>query len=689
MIGRAVKLPWAPALAALVLASPCTSAPAAEFTPPGPAAVRAMLGEGAGDGSAPCVRCHPDVAAQWASSAHRFSSLDNPYYSFAFDAFRAERGLSASRFCANCHDPALVAMGAIERPFDDAVRASREARAGIACLVCHGMDDGGDLHGNGGYHVAAAVVASPRTAAHRQQLRLPLLGTARFCATCHKVGLGPEVNGDRWIRGQDDWDAWRMAAVSGNGAPSLRRPAQVKRCQDCHMPWEPAPLGDAAARTHPEVAGFAPGTKLVRSHRFPGANTALPSLRGDGEALEATRAFLAGAVSLHVEPAGGDPRLFDVVLRSQRVGHRFPGGTMDSNEVWIEVDALDGRGRVVARSGALDAAGRLDAGAHLVRTQPVDAQGDPIALRDVQHLRGVAWDTSLNPSDPSAVRYRIPERVARVRARLLYRKLARDYTLAACAAIADPEARRRCTEVPVIEIANDERPVGPPDNVRCGPAPPGAGAGEQQVRRVEHGLALADGLVEHAREAEPLLACGGGSGPGDPGNLQAWLGLARVALAEGRIDDTVRLARGARGVRPDFPAAWLLEARALYQGYRFAEARAPVERLVTLLPDDSTALALATRVRGVLGDPAGALAAADRLAALDPDLDEAHYQRAVALRELGRAADAEAAERDYLRHRVAHEIDLDLRRRYRARHPRRADEDQPLHVHALAPMPLR
>lgn len=651
---------------------------AADFTPGGAQAVAALL---AGGGSAAlCERCHPDVAAQWAGSAHRQSSLDNPYYAFAFDAFREEKGLGASLFCASCHDPVLVAAGAISRPFTDEVRRSPEARAGIGCLVCHGMDDTGPLHGNGAYHVLAErEVASPRTPAHRAQLRRPLLESPRLCMPCHKVGLGSEVNGDRWIRGQDEWDAWRLAAASGNGANSVRRPPRPSRCQDCHMPFEAAPLGDAAARVRPEMAGFAPGTPLVRSHRFLGANTALPALRGDADTLERTRAFLQGSVSLDLEPA---PRegLIDVVLRARRVGHRFPGGTMDSNEVWVEVEAHDGAGRLLGRSGGLDGEGRLDEAAHLVRVQPVDGAGDPIARRDVQHLHGVAWDTALGPSDPAAVRYRLPEGTARVRARLLYRKLPIEYTRAACSALGDEAARRRCRDLPVIEVAHDERLLGEGEEA----ARARLGEAEWLRRRLDHGLALADALVEEAGAGEALLRSVAAARPLE---VEAWLGLARVATAQGRIDDAVRLARQAGTVRHDFPAALLLEARALYQGYRFEAARPPIERLAALLPEDDNVLSLLARVRGVTGDAQGALEAATRLAAQDPDLDEAHYQRAVALRELGRSDESDAAGRDYVRYRVAHEIDLDLRRRFRARHPARAAEDQPLHVHSLQAIP--
>jgi len=35
-------------------------------------------------GAATCVRCHPDTVEQWSHSAHRFSSMNNPFYRRAF-----------------------------------------------------------------------------------------------------------------------------------------------------------------------------------------------------------------------------------------------------------------------------------------------------------------------------------------------------------------------------------------------------------------------------------------------------------------------------------------------------------------------------------------------------------------------------------------------------------------------------
>jgi len=611
---------------------------------------------GAPVGSGDCIGCHKDVAAQWASSAHRFSSFNNPYYRVATDEFRKEKGAVASRFCGNCHEPFLVATGAMDRePID---RGTRAAQAGVTCLVCHSIAHV-DREGNGRYEADLRPVPTTK-GAHGPRLRPALMSQALFCAACHKVGLGTEITaGERWLRGQNDYDAWHVSAVSGNGAGSVYRPDAAKTCQDCHMPLEPAVQGDAGAKNG-----------MVRSHRFLGANTALPRLRGDAEQERRTLENLRGRASLALLWSG--PSRVDALMRARGVGHRFPGGTMDSNEVWLEVTALGAKGKVIGISGGRGRDGTLDQEAHLVRAQPVDATGAPLDRRDPQHMRGVAFDAALTPSDPQVVRFEVPKGTARVRARLLYRKFTAAYATFACADL-PATIRPRCLDLPIAEIAATEIAAGAP---RTG----------DPATLVDWGIALADATADHADEArEPLEA----AREQWPTRVEPLLGLARLALKLGQTDDVVRFAAEARARVPEHPAALALEARALLDAYRFAPARPVAERLARRLPGDRVALALVARARGLTGDTAGALAATDGLLAIDPESEEAFYQRSLVLADLGRAGEAQAASSRYEKYRVSLETDLALRDAWRRLHPGHADESEPCHTHRLKPVTAR
>ncbi len=234
---------------------------------------------------------------------------------------------------------------------------------------------------------------------HREQ-------TAEFCSSCHKVHLDVPVNGYRWFRGFNDYDNWQASAVSGQGARSFYYPERPQRCADCHMPLVDSV--DPAAKNG-----------KVRSHRFPAANTALPFVNHDAVQLKAVQDFLRdGQISVDVfgitRPSGqadretravadGVPQIastfaigeesgafgrttatragppddvlapldripvtvrrgesvrVEVVVRTLKVGHFFPGGTVDAFDVWVELEAIDDKGRVLFHSGDVADSGK-------------------------------------------------------------------------------------------------------------------------------------------------------------------------------------------------------------------------------------------------------------------------------------------------------------------------------------------
>jgi tetratricopeptide (TPR) repeat protein len=279
---------------------------------------------------------------------------------------------------------------------------------------------------------------------------------AEFCSTCHKVHLDVPVNGYRWIRGFNEYDNWQGSGVSGQGARSFYYPETPQTCGSCHMPLVAS--DDPAAEN-----GF------VRSHRFPGANTALPHVNNDPVQLAAVQNFLrAGQVSVDVfgvarvderqssatrgaragapqlsstfavgEESGqfgatpvitgappevlgplgltavavrrGDSVRVEVVVRTRNVGHFFPGGTVDAFDVWVEFEAVDETGRVLLHSGAAadDGRGPVDPGAHVYRSLQLDERGNPINKRNAWMTRSVAYVRLIPPGAADTVHYRL------------------------------------------------------------------------------------------------------------------------------------------------------------------------------------------------------------------------------------------------------------------------------------------
>ena len=139
----------------------------------------------------------------------------------------------------------------------------------------------------------------------------------------------------------------------------------------------------------------------------------------------------AGAV---LEP--GKTARVDVVVRTRKIGHFFPAGTVDAFDVWLELQARDADGRVIFWSGnvADNGKGPVDPGAHFYRSYQLDANAQP--HRQAQRLAGA--QRALRASD-SAWRGRhgsLPRHgSARARAvpisftaRLNYRKFSWYYT---------------------------------------------------------------------------------------------------------------------------------------------------------------------------------------------------------------------------------------------------------------------
>lgn len=168
-----------------------------------------------------------------------------------------------------------------------------------------------------------------------------------------------------------------------------------------------------------------------------------------------------------------------------------------------------------------------------------------------------------------------------------------------------------------------------------------------------------------------------------PDRVEPWIAAARLALALGRTEDVLRYGAKAEALRSAHPAHLWLRGQALYRSYRFAEARPFLERAAQIVPQDPNLLAMLARVRGLTGDAQAALSAAERLLVLDPESEDAHHQRMLALRELGRRSESEEAERSFLYFRRPVELDQELRQRFRAHDPPRSQEDALAHTHEL------
>ena len=533
-----------------------------------------------------CAACHGDAHTGWLSSAHRFSSFNNPVYAASVKETRKvmlarDGNVDGSRWCAGCHDPVPLFSGAFGRADFDTER-DPTSQAGITCTACHAIERVNSTRGNGDYTIAAPrhypfafsehatlralsqQLIKAKPAFHKATFLKPLHRTPEFCSTCHKVHIPGALNDYKeFLRGQNHYDSFILSGVSGRGARSFYYPPKAEsRCAGCHMPLTPS--GDFGAQPFD-----ASGTLSIHDHRFAGANTAIPFMRGDTGTVAAQQAFLDKTVTVDLfglreggtvsgrlvgpldgaAPAvtPGARYLAELVVRTRKVGHHFTQGTADSNEVWVQVTVKAGD-TVIGQSGAIGPDGRVDPWSHFTNVYMLDRQGRKVDRRNVQDIYVPLYDKQIPPGAAQVVHYAfaVPQGAAgplTLEARLLYRKF--DLTMMRFTKGDDYRM-----DLPVTTISSDAQTL------------PGGGAAPsaQPVweRWNDYGIGLLlEGNVGsdkgELRQAEAAFAeverLGRAEGP---------LNLARVYHKEGRLDEAAQALRRATtaGAAP-WTVAWM------------------------------------------------------------------------------------------------------------------------------------
>ncbi len=387
-----------------------------------------------------CARCHKDIYEAWKGSAHHFSSFNNQWYRKSIEYMQAVNSVQSSKWCAGCHDHAVILNGMMDRPITEFLH-TQEAHTGLACNSCHAITQVKSTMGQGDFHLdypplhdlavsenpalrwlhdfAVQLDPGPHKSTflkpyHREQ-------TAEFCASCHKVHLDVPVNNYRWIRGFNEYDNWQASGVSGLGARSFYYPAQPMDCADCHMPRVPS-------KDKGNIDGY------VHDHSFLAANTALPIANLHEDQLRRTIEFLqknqvtvdvfaAGPARAIESPgvadamgaAGGEePELSSTFAVGEEAAMAVGGATSAARElepVWAPLD----RANVVVRRGEeirVDVVVRTRTVGHFFPGGTVDAHEAWLELRgkddrgNMVFWSGVVHDGGSGIVDPGAHFYK-------------------------------------------------------------------------------------------------------------------------------------------------------------------------------------------------------------------------------------------------------------------------------------------
>ncbi|HRI68815.1 MAG TPA: multiheme c-type cytochrome [Polyangium sp.] len=580
-----------------------------------------------------CEGCHADAAAGFQTSAHAFASFGNPIYRGSVDRFRTDAGEKASRFCGGCHDISLLVDGAMDAAIEP---TDSRSHAGIGCRTCHGIV-AARVDGNGSYELSAERIAVPvqgdpnSVVVHKRAAATSVLRTNALCVTCHRAFLHPGTGNAHFLIGQDDVTPWQQSAYAGSTAHLLDEEVPMQDCRGCHMPREPAERNDPAAKEG-----------KIASHRFVGAHTWLASMRQDEQTLARVQTMLKGAVSIDIAavigaggrrtlPADGAPLepgehiVIDVALRNERVGHRFPGGVMDAQDAWIELEIHDAKGVFLAEAGLEHERTGDDPTAHRLRALQLGDDGKPRLERQTEQFRTAVFNHTMPPRSAQVVEYGfdVPANAAfplRVVARLRHRTRNLPVQKVACEATKSPRGIAyqkqgfkldACAPQPITLISEAESWIGPGEPPVRSDKPT-----KPTWRRLyDHGLGMVGALQERRDEAGPsfLAALRALEGTLDPRPKAVVMGaLAMLAGRQGRVDEAMKWVDGLSKLVPEHPAISYLKGEALSQVWRFEQAAIPLGEAAEKTPGDDAIWVMLATARASAGDPRGALEAVRR-----------------------------------------------------------------------------
>lgn len=579
--------------------------------------------------------------------------------------------------------------------------------------------------------------------------------TPEFCSTCHKVHLDVPVNGYRWFRGFNDYDNWQASGVSGEGARSFYYPPASQRCADCHMP---------------RVNSTDPAAKngQVRSHRFAAANTALPFVNHDTTQLRAVQDFLqdgqltvdvfglvrTDAAPAAVAPAGrsgestlsstfavgeesagfgssaltlrapapvvgpldrvdaavrrGESVRIEVVVRTRKIGHFFPAGTVDAFDVWVEFEAVDDRGRPLLHSGALEGGrGAVDPGAHFYRSLQLDEHGGVINKRNAFMTRSVAYVRLIPPGAADTLHYRldIPENAGdtiHLRAKVNYRKFSWWNTQWAYAGVRDPDQRdysvspahddgrwlftgdvsgvsgamKAIPDLPVTVMASAAATL----RVLSRQAPLATTAPRSdptsRERWNDYGIGLLLQGDLRAAEAAFLKVT-----EIDPAYADGWVNVARARLDEGRTIEARAALDQAIALAPTLAKTHFFLGVVFKNLGQYDEARGHFEQARSQYPRDRVVRNQLGRVLFLQRRFEAAIAEFQAALAVDPEDLQAHYNLMLCYQGLGDSEQAAREERLYLRFK-ADEPAQAITGPFRQLNPHDNNERQAVHEHA-------
>jgi tetratricopeptide (TPR) repeat protein len=407
----------------------------------------------------------------------------------------------------------------------------------------------------------------------------------------------------------------------------------------------------------------------------------------------------------------GESVRIEVVVRTRKVGHFFPGGTVDAFDVWVELEAADNTGQKIFHSGLVedDGQGSVEPGAHFYRSLMLDEHGNVINKRNAWMTRSVAYVRLIPPGAADTIHYRlqIPENCGdtiTLKAKVNYRKFAWWNTQWAFAGIRDPEHKdfslapghddgqwiftgdtsevsgkiKAIPDLPITVMA--EHTTSLKVIPRNAPLPDVKPFLDKSVRERwnDYGIGLLlQGDIKGAEAAFLNVT------EMEPGYADGWVNVGRARVQEGNMEAAEQVLRKALEVNPKLASAHFFLAMALKSLGRYDEALGHLRIAADQYPRDRVVVNQIGRILFLKRQYNEAIAEFQRVLKIDPEDLQAHYNLMLCYQGLG-DKELAAKEQTLYKRFKADESAQFITGPYRKLHPHDNNERQQIHEHRSA-----
>jgi Tfp pilus assembly protein PilF len=405
----------------------------------------------------------------------------------------------------------------------------------------------------------------------------------------------------------------------------------------------------------------------------------------------------------------------DVVVRTRKIGHFFPGGTVDSFDVWLELEGKDADGKTIFWSGRAEDNGKgpVETGAHFYRSYQLDAEGNPINKRNAFQARSVLYVRLIPPgaADVAHFRVKLPPDVkgpVTLTAKLNYRKFSHYYTKYAYAGEPKPgqdpklvstahdsreysfdatnipknvsgAIKDRIPDVPIITLAQSVAKLDVGDTNTSTTWEPIIRK-EDRERWNDWGIGLLlQGDLKGAEYAFTKVT------EAEPGYADGWLNIARALIQEGETDRAKPFLAKAMQIDNSLARIHFFQGMVQKADGDYDAALQSLRIVESKYPRDRVNLNQIGRILFLKKQYAEAVKALQAVLQVDPEDVQAHYTLMLSYRGLGDEEKA-AREEKLFRRFKADESSQAITGTRRLISPEDNNERQTIHDHESVPL---